>query len=80
MKATLEFNLPDDSHSFKLATEAQNLHSLLLECHQRIRSYLKHGVPEHESALRMLNLDCLLYWTTNDTIKVPSSYPLHLLW
>ena len=54
MKATLEFDLPDDSHAFKLATEAQNLHSLLIECHQRIRSYLKHGVPEDESALDVL--------------------------
>lgn len=54
MKATLEFNLPDDNDAFKLATEAQNIHFLLLECHERIRSYLKHGVPEHESALDVL--------------------------
>lgn len=54
MKAILEFDLPDDSHAFKMATEAQNLHSLVLECHQRIRSYLKHGVPEHESPTDVL--------------------------
>ena len=54
MKAILEFDLPDDNYAFKLATEAQNMHSLVLECHQRIRSYLKHGTPEHESALDVL--------------------------
>lgn len=54
MKALLEFDLPDDNHSFKLATEAQNMYSLMLECHERIRLYLKHGVPEHESALDVL--------------------------
>lgn len=54
MKALLEFDLPDDNHSFKLATEAQNMYCLLLECHERIRSYLKHGVPEDESALDVL--------------------------
>lgn len=54
MKATLEFHLPEENHSFKLATEAQNMYSLMLECHQRIRSYLKHGVPEHESPTEVL--------------------------
>lgn len=54
MKATLEFDLPADNHAFRLATDAQNMYSLMLDCHQRIRSYLKHGVPEHESALDVL--------------------------
>lgn len=54
MKATLEFDLPEENHSFKLATEAQNMYSLMLECHQRIRSYLKYGVPEQETALEVL--------------------------
>jgi len=53
MKATLEFDLPDDSHAFKLATDAQILYSLMLECHHRIRAYLKYG-SEHESALDVL--------------------------
>ena len=53
MKATLEFDLPDDNPAFKRATEAQNMYFLLLECHERIRSYLKYGT-EHESALDVL--------------------------
>lgn len=54
MKAILEFDLPDDNHAFKLALEAQNLNSLVLECQERIRSYLKYGVPEHESPTDVL--------------------------
>jgi hypothetical protein len=54
MKATLEFDLPDDQHAFNLATKAAEMHSLILECHAGIRSYLKYNNPEVESPLDIL--------------------------
>jgi hypothetical protein len=54
MKATLEFDLPDDQAAFTLATKAAEMNSLILECHERLRMYVKHGNPEIESPLDIL--------------------------
>jgi hypothetical protein len=53
MKATLEFDLPDDQDAFTLATKAAEMHSLILECHQRVRNYTKYG-SQNESAMDVL--------------------------
>jgi hypothetical protein len=54
MKATLEFDLPDDQHAFNLANKAAEMHSLILECHNRVRTYVKYGNPENEPPLDVL--------------------------
>jgi hypothetical protein len=54
MKATLEFDLPDDQDAFTLATKASEMHSLILECHERLRMYAKHGNPDNESAMDVI--------------------------
>jgi hypothetical protein len=54
MKATLEFDLPDDQHAFNLANKAAEMHSLILGCHERLRMYVKHGNPDNESAMDVI--------------------------
>lgn len=54
MKATLEFDLPDDQAAFNLANKAAEMYSLILNCHASIRNYLKHGNPETDSPLDVL--------------------------
>lgn len=53
MKATLEFDLPDDQAAFYLANKAADMHSLILSCHDRIRGYLKYG-SQNEAAMDVL--------------------------
>lgn len=43
MKATLEFNLPEDQNEFILATKAADLQSVLWEMKQWLRSQTKHA-------------------------------------
>lgn len=48
VKATLEFDLPDDQWHFKAATEATDTLSGLLDLRDKVRSRLKHG-PEPDT-------------------------------
>ena len=47
MKATLEFNLPEDDHEFKMATNGANMHSVLWEMDQWLRAQYKY-MPDNE--------------------------------
>lgn len=49
MKATLEFDLPDDHWNFKAASEATDTLSGLLDLRNKVRLRLKHG-PEPDNA------------------------------
>ena len=42
MKAQLTFNLPEDSHEFDMATQGANMHSVLWEMDQWLRSQYKY--------------------------------------
>ena len=49
MKATLQFNLPEDDHEFKMATTGANMHSVLWEMDQWLRAqykYMPDDAPE----------------------------------
>ena len=43
MKATLEFNLPEDNYDYKLANNAQSMHTILWEMSQWLRSKVKYA-------------------------------------
>ena len=47
MKAILEFNLPEDSHEFDMATQGLNMHSVLWEMDQWLRAQYKY-MPDSE--------------------------------
>ena len=47
MKAILEFNLPEDSHEFQMATTGANMHSVLWEMDQWLRAQYKY-MPDSE--------------------------------
>jgi coproporphyrinogen III oxidase len=47
MKATLEFNLPEDSHEFQMATTGANMHSVLWDMDQWLRAQYKY-MPDTE--------------------------------
>jgi hypothetical protein len=42
MKATLEFNLPDDQAEFDLATQGSNMYSALWDISQELRTLWKY--------------------------------------
>ena len=46
MKAILEFNLPEDSHEFDMATQGSNMHSVLWEMDQWLRAQYKYMPDE----------------------------------
>ena len=48
MKATLEFDLPDDQGEFDAARLGREALSTLWEIDQRCRSLIKHGEPTDE--------------------------------
>lgn len=51
MKATLEFNLPDDSQDFELATNAMSFWNVLYELDQELRTKTKYApddLPEEK--------------------------------
>lgn len=63
MKATLEFNLPEESAEHKMAVHAAELYSTLDDIRQLCRTSLKHGhsyqTPEDVfEAIRALVNDC----------------------
>lgn len=43
MKATLEFNLPEEAHEFYIASRATTLALEVNAVREKIRSWLKHG-------------------------------------
>jgi hypothetical protein len=47
MKAILEFNLPEDSHEFKMATQGESMYSVLWEMDQWLRTQYKY-MPDSE--------------------------------
>jgi coproporphyrinogen III oxidase len=47
MKAILEFNLPEDDHEFKMATQGASMHSVLWEMDQWLRAQYKY-MPDAE--------------------------------
>jgi hypothetical protein len=53
MKATLEYNLPEDHIEFDMATKGHRMHSVLWELDQWLRSNTKH-TPDatHEEAVK----------------------------
>ena len=46
MKATLEFNLPEDQIDFEMATQGSSMHSALWEMDQWLRSQYKYMSDE----------------------------------
>ena len=47
MKATLDFNLPEDAAALNIALNAANVSGAILEYKSRLRTLLKHGdLPE----------------------------------
>lgn len=46
MKATLEFNLPEEDDLFQRAVEAGKMHSAIWEYAAWLRGICKHGEPE----------------------------------
>ena len=50
MKAILEFNLPEDSYEFGLATQGSNMHSVLWDMDQWLRAQYKYMSDEEYSA------------------------------
>tara|TARA_R110000823_G_scaffold87888_3_gene195836 strand:- start:49 stop:243 length:195 start_codon:yes stop_codon:yes gene_type:complete len=49
MKATLEFDLPDEKEEFEIAVKSRDYYSQLWDIDQHLRSLLKHGDPEAQS-------------------------------
>lgn len=49
MKATLEFNLPEDSREFEVATKGGNMHSVLWDMDQWLRTQYKYMSDEEYS-------------------------------
>jgi hypothetical protein len=47
MKATLEFNLPEESHEFQMAITGAKMHSVLWEMDQWLRAQYKY-MPDSE--------------------------------
>ena len=43
MKATLEFNLPDDEREFKIATQSNEMHSMIWNMDQWLRAKTKYA-------------------------------------
>jgi hypothetical protein len=53
MKATIEYNLPDDQIEFDLATSASKMHSVLWDLDQWLRGNTKHAPDStHEEAIK----------------------------
>lgn len=54
MKATLEFNLPDDKEDFDLATRALSWYSIVWDMDQYLRSRLKYEDSLSEDSYKAL--------------------------
>jgi len=49
MKATLEFNLPEDTYEYMRAAQANDAWSALYEIDNMLRNLLKHGNNDHKT-------------------------------
>ena len=56
MKATLEFNLPEDTGDYELANRAGEMYSALSEIERLIRSRLKYNSPSTDECAFLENL------------------------
>ena len=43
MKATLEFNLPQDQREYRIANQSADMYAVICHLAERLRSYRKHG-------------------------------------
>ena len=50
MKATLEFDMPEEQTEHRMHVMAGDWYCALREIDNRLRSLLKHGNPSHEAA------------------------------
>ena len=53
MKATLEFNLPEEREEFEMTNKAVDYYSQLHEIDEYLRGILKHGDPEAQSTRQL---------------------------
>jgi len=53
MKATLEFDLPDEKEEYEITSKASDYFHQLWEIDQHLRSLLKHGDPEAQSTRQL---------------------------
>ena len=47
MKATIEFNLPEDEEQFNVASKGMDWALVVWDIDQLLRNKLKHGAPTH---------------------------------
>ncbi len=64
MKATLEFNLPEERHSFRKASQAEDVFMILFSFDNKLREWAKHGhsfntADEAVTEIRKYLHDCL---------------------
>jgi hypothetical protein len=61
MKATIEFNLPEDDNQYKWATNGYNYFAVLYNFKAYLRNKLKHEnlTPEQESVVEVIQSDFL---------------------
>jgi hypothetical protein len=61
MKATIEFNLPEDQTEFEIATNANKYYSALFKFQQYLRNKLKHQelTTEQEAVVEKIQSDFL---------------------
>jgi len=52
MRATLEFNLPEENQEFELASKSLKMYSTLWELDQWLRSEIKYNDKEHLEVVR----------------------------
>jgi hypothetical protein len=61
MKATIEFNLPEDDNQYKWATNGYNYFAVLYNFREYLKNKLKHEdlTPEQEAVLEVIQSDFL---------------------
>lgn len=66
MKATLEFNLPDEQHEFYCATKGQDMISVLWELQQELRKLYKYEELNKDETLIVERLQSFLNNSLNE--------------
>ena len=56
MKATLEFNLPEDQNEYQMANDASNMFNALWDMSQWLRKQTKH-IPDNMSDIELNTLE-----------------------
>lgn len=64
MKVTIEFDLPDETNQAEMALAAGEMHHVLWDVDQKLRSFLKHGGNATATAedCRSLMADIITRW------------------